>query len=404
MGTRFYVERSVVHDDGEIWPEIIAHRQSFEDALELALDVVVVADHDDALAILVGDEDGPHETAARLEHVKVAESFEAIDAGAKAVLTIEALDHVPRGLVASALAGPRLVRIQVATQFDDISVPLYVQLQPGLEVDDDASRRYRMMEFGPGQGEPPEDDEDDDDDTAKRFRMMELNAPMSKERRAKYDELRRLSRDLQALDAKRMTPSEMRRRHDDLTGRIDKLRHELGLDSSKEPKWPSPARNPAPYQEDVDAAVDKFKEFHRYDPKKLQEVARLQIPLRVKKLGPCKYVLYRSGKVDPATMKKPSKPVDYIHEHDAGVIAYSATPEADTDVPAAFHETTALVYLGKCLGFAVKDGPEAEATEPLPDLCCTPDGKCLLVVQNRKKVLAMMWGGALGVFARGIDG
>jgi hypothetical protein len=400
MGTRFYVEREV-YDRGEAWPEIFAHRQSFEDALDLALDVVVIANNDDALAILIGDQDGPHETIARVEHAKVAENLEAIHAGAKAVLTIESPDNAPRGLVASAVGGAPLVRIQVATQFDDISVPIYVQIAPGQVVEDDASRRYRMMEFGRGYGQKPDDDEEDD--TAKRFRMMELNAPMSKQRRAKYDELSRLSRDLSALGATRMTPSDMRRRHDELKGRIDKLRHELGLESSKEPKWPSPARNPAPYQEDVDAAVGKFEEFHRYGPKKLQEV-KLEIPARVKKLGGCKYVLYRSGKVDPATLKKPRKPVDYIHEHDAGVVAYSVTGAADTDVPKSFRETTAVVYLGKCLGFAVKDGPEAEATEPLPDLCCTPDGKCLLVVQDRKKVLAMMWGGALGVFARGIDG
>jgi hypothetical protein len=52
----------------------------------------------------------------------------------------------------------------------------------------------------------------------------------------------------------------------------------------------------------------------------------------------------------------------------------------------------------------MRDGREAEGRAPLPDLCCTPDGKCLLVVQGKRKVLAMMWGGALGVFARGIDG
>jgi len=397
MGTRFYVERSVVHDDGEIWPEIIAHRQSFEDALELALDVVVVADDTDALAILVGDEDGPHETAARLEHVKVAENFEAIDAGAKAVLTIESLDHAPRGLVASALAGSHLVRIQVATQFDDISVPLYVQLQPGLEVEDDASRRYRMMEFGRGYGEATEDEPDD---TAKRFAQIELNG-----------------RALSAGEIVWVQVPGRPRWRGEITSVVDldpahvsydvvptQGRRKLERVPARHVRRVKPLINPAPYQEDVDAAVDKFKEFHRYDPKKLQEVAGLEIPRRVKKLGGCKYVLYRSSKVDPATMKKPRKPVDYIHEHDAGVIAYTASGASDTDVPADFYETTAIVYLGKCLGFAVKDGPEAEATEPLPDLCCTPDGKCLLVVQHRKKVLAMMWGGALGVFARGIDG
>lgn len=158
------------------------------------------------------------------------------------------------------------------------------------------------------------------------------------------------------------------------------------------------------FQEDALAAVDKYKEFHRLDPRKMEEVHELHIPSRVRKLGPAKYVLYRSGKKDPVSLRKPSRPVDYIHEHNAGVIVYATDGTSDTDVPGAFREVTALVQLGKCLGFGLRDGTEADGVDPLPDLCCTPDGKCLLVVQGKKKVLAMMWGGALGVFARGIDG
>lgn len=161
--------------------------------------------------------------------------------------------------------------------------------------------------------------------------------------------------------------------------------------------------NPPIVQEDADEAVEKFKQFHRYDPKKLEEVSLL-IPSRVRRLGPAKHVLYRSGKVDPATLKKPKRPVDYIHEHDAGVIVYSNAGKTDTDVPQRIREVTAVAYLGKCLGFELRDGTEATCTAPLPDLCCTPDGKCLLVVEGKRKVLAMFWGGALGVFARGIDG
>lgn len=168
--------------------------------------------------------------------------------------------------------------------------------------------------------------------------------------------------------------------------------------------YEEPAENPAIDRDDADAAVDKYKEFHRFDPKALEELGELVIPRRVRKLGAAKYVLYRSDKVDPATLKKPARPVDYIHEHDAGVTVYVCDGKADTDVPASICEVTALVKLGKCLGYALRDGTEAEGTPPLPDLACTPDGKCLLVIQGKKKVLAMVWGGALGVFARGIDG
>lgn len=155
--------------------------------------------------------------------------------------------------------------------------------------------------------------------------------------------------------------------------------------------------------EDRDEAVEKYKEFHRYDPKRVEEI-QLSIPLRVRKLGAAAHVLYRSAKVDPSTLRKPSNPVDYIHEHDAGVEVYACDGAADTDVPNEFRQIGAIVKLGKCLGFALKDGAEAEATEPMPDLCCTPDGTCLLIVQGKDKVLYMIWGGALGVFARGIDG
>ena len=151
-------------------------------------------------------------------------------------------------------------------------------------------------------------------------------------------------------------------------------------------------------------AVAKYEEFHRYGPKKILELD-VRIPRRVRELGPAQHVLYRSGKVDPDTLKKPRKPVDYIHEHDAGVMAYACDGKADCDVPEEFYRVRELVVLGKCLGFALRDGQEAEGTHPLPDLCCTPDGHCLLVVQrDQKKVLVMMWGGALRVLPEGIDG
>lgn len=161
--------------------------------------------------------------------------------------------------------------------------------------------------------------------------------------------------------------------------------------------------NPGVRHEDTEAAIDKYNEFHRYDPREVVEID-LVIPRRVRELGAAKHVLYRSAKVDPDTLKKPKRPVDYIHEHDPGVTAYACDGRADCDVPDEFTEVGAVVVLGKCLGFALEDGTEAEGTDPLPDLCCTPDGRCLLVVQGKKRVLAMMWGGDLGVFARGIDG
>ncbi len=163
---------------------------------------------------------------------------------------------------------------------------------------------------------------------------------------------------------------------------------------------------------EIEPAIAKYREFHRYDPRQTGEfLSSFAIPEQVCLAGKAKFVLYRSGKVDPATLRKPRKPVNYIHEHDAGVMTYVADPLEGAplvDVPQRFREVPALTRLGYCLGFCFEDstGEECETTgvEPLPDLYTTPDGRCLLVIQGRTTVLAMMWGGGLGVFARGIDG
>jgi hypothetical protein len=171
------------------------------------------------------------------------------------------------------------------------------------------------------------------------------------------------------------------------------------------------------YPPAAQAAVDKYVEFHRFDPRELGTFCcKFSLPETMYRAGRAKYVMYRSGKVDPASLKKPKRPINYIHEHDdrgdSGVTCYLPTLEdADgpqTDVPERFRNVEALTRLGSCLGFGFEDENgelcEAEGRDPLPDLYTTPDGHCLLVIQSRKKILAMMWGGSLGVFARGIDG
>lgn len=160
------------------------------------------------------------------------------------------------------------------------------------------------------------------------------------------------------------------------------------------------------------AAIAKYKEFHRLKPTKIGDFpSSFTIPQRVQLLGDGKHVLYASGKKDPETLRKPRRPVNYIHDHDAGVCIYSSDPkkvtEADTVVPDFIVHAKALVELGTFLGFAWKDGDgehNAESTGDLPDLYCTVDGRALLVIQSRRHVLAIIWGGALGVEARGIVG
>ena len=168
--------------------------------------------------------------------------------------------------------------------------------------------------------------------------------------------------------------------------------------------------------EDRDAAIAKYNEFHRFDPRRLEWAPpHFVIPARMYRAGKALWVTYRSDKVDPSTLRRPRKPVDYIHEHDAGVITYVSEPlDADAegvDVPSWAREVDALAKLGECLGFRF-EGPdgeeEAQTRAPRPELYTIPSGRCLLVIEGRRghrpSVAAMMWGGALGVFARGIDG
>lgn len=160
-------------------------------------------------------------------------------------------------------------------------------------------------------------------------------------------------------------------------------------------------------------AAEKYEEFHRYAPEQIVVgPSSFRIPARMFLAGPALAVMYQSRKVDPETLRRPARPVNYIHEHDAGVECYlSQRADAEgpeTEVPRQFREVEALTRLGLCLGFAFEDADgeqcEVESRAPLPELYATPNGRCLLVVQSRREILAMMWGGALGVFARGIDG
>jgi hypothetical protein len=171
------------------------------------------------------------------------------------------------------------------------------------------------------------------------------------------------------------------------------------------------------------AAVDKYVEFHRFGPRQIGKFPEsFQIPTRMYRAGTSKWVTYESSKVDPETLVRPHRPISYIHEHDAGVTTYLTTAGGlDLDlerieVPAAFRTPQALTRLGICLGFCFVDPAgnkrEASGTRPLPVLYTVPSGKCLLVLDLHRErgrihdveVIAMMWGGGLGVFARGIDG
>lgn len=168
----------------------------------------------------------------------------------------------------------------------------------------------------------------------------------------------------------------------------------------------------------VENASDLYEGFHRYPPKKIGEFnAKFRIPRVVYKQGKAINILYQSDKVDPETLKKPKKPVDYIHDHDSkGVTTYLIDDHGEAvDVPDWIANAQALTFLGKCLGFAFEDPSgkkiEAEGVDPLPELYAIQvrDGifkkkAALLVIQDKRDVLAIVWGGKLRVEPRGIVG
>ena len=156
-------------------------------------------------------------------------------------------------------------------------------------------------------------------------------------------------------------------------------------------------------------ALKKYLEFHQQAPRKEGDFhPDLRIPAFAVCIGRGKDVLYRSDKLNPTTLEDEGW-IDYIHDHKAGVRVY--VPEGLGDgnlrtVPSWLQRTEEFVRLGHCLGFSYYDydgkSVEAKGTDPLPELYTTPSGKALLVIQSKRRLLAMIWGGRLGVEARGI--
>ncbi len=158
-------------------------------------------------------------------------------------------------------------------------------------------------------------------------------------------------------------------------------------------------------------AEKKYVEFHSHAP---EEVGRfhgaMTIPREAKFAGNAVHILYASDKLNPTTGEDEGW-IDYIHEHQQGVKllrtdAHFSGPSRV--VPKWIWSCRTLTWLGECLGFAYID-PEgyevkAEATKPRPELYTTPNGRALLVIQSRRRVVAILWGGKLGVERRGIVG
>ena len=159
----------------------------------------------------------------------------------------------------------------------------------------------------------------------------------------------------------------------------------------------------------MSSAVRKYVQFHQHEPKKVGQFSKdLVIPEIITCVGQAKDVLYRSDKLNPSTGEDEGW-IDYIHKHSSGVYCYlteKGAPGELAHVPHWIQDARELVWLGQCLGFSFTDHDgephEAKGTNPLPELYCTPSGKALLVIQGKRRILAMMWGGKLTVEPRGI--
>lgn len=160
--------------------------------------------------------------------------------------------------------------------------------------------------------------------------------------------------------------------------------------------------------------ITKYRQFHAHEPRKIGEFhPDLVIPEGAACMGEAKQVLYRSDKLNPSTLEDEGW-IDYFHDHDGGVQLYRCDRAAMTDpdadvrrVPAWLRGARELTWLGHCLGFTYLEQAtgrkrSARSTAPLPELFCVPSGKALLVIQGKRRLLALAWGGRLTVEARGI--
>lgn len=154
-----------------------------------------------------------------------------------------------------------------------------------------------------------------------------------------------------------------------------------------------------------------FEVFHQYEPIKVGEFGRgFCIPREVLYVGDATKMFYTSDKLNPETSEDEGW-ISYYHDHKKGVRMYVTDETRKGEwrrVPKWIWGADALVRLGDCDGFTYVDFDgnikEAEATGVKPEWYCTSSGKALLVIQSKRKVLAIVWGGKLDVEDRGVVG
>lgn len=164
-----------------------------------------------------------------------------------------------------------------------------------------------------------------------------------------------------------------------------------------------------PKIKDEGRAVDKYREFNSFDPKELVYVDGSPIPKRLRKLGVSEQITYDSMKVIPDNGVRPRKKQGYFHDHETPKPnTYEPDPNGDVETPDFIAECDALALIGDFINFKFTDADgnlvTGKASRPAPQIYCTPNGRALLVIQSKKTVLAIIYGGDLTVESRGIVG
>ncbi len=154
------------------------------------------------------------------------------------------------------------------------------------------------------------------------------------------------------------------------------------------------------------AAVEVFEDFHDFDHRRIGKFdGRMRIPSAVWVPGPCKYVTYKSDKWGKGTY-------EYIHTITSfprvriGLVEKFDGARRVT-VPARVQKVEAVTLIGRCTGFSYVDvdGEAVEcATNAKHEWFWSPSAKALILVEGKRRVVAVVWGGKLNVEPRGIVG
>ncbi|MHC4175882.1 MAG: hypothetical protein ACYSWU_00135 [Planctomycetota bacterium] len=152
-------------------------------------------------------------------------------------------------------------------------------------------------------------------------------------------------------------------------------------------------------------AIRLFEDFHAYDVKDAKRLpSSVAIPTSVYYAGPCVYVTYRSDKWKDGTH-------DYVHDIESfprvvvGLVGQKTSRKRR--VPKRICDNTTLVGLNKkALGFGYRggDGELVDATAAGCKWYWHPQGKALLLIRNRRKLVAIIWGGELDWKPQGLVG